>query len=187
MFALKWKSHDLVVDQSTFVQVMAWYPQTLSHYLNHCWPRSIMLQLSAIITWSYIKIYCLHHCRNWGTISISDWTHKRHAIPHPNRVFYEYFWENWWRYNGTTLYYINGLQWVFSYYSFFLQFNIFMTHMSNYGNDRLALYLFESEVKFVQCWTNLQLKTAPPLEIARMYFEEFPDEEYPIWRVRVYF
>ncbi|GAB6028457.1 hypothetical protein CHUAL_002617 [Chamberlinius hualienensis] len=59
--------------------------------------------------------------------------------------------------------------------------NIFMTHLSNYGNDRLALYTFESVVKFVQCWTNLQLKTIPPLQLAEKYFQLYPEEEDPIW------
>ena len=28
-------------DESTLIQVMAWYHQATSHYLNHCWPRSL--------------------------------------------------------------------------------------------------------------------------------------------------
>ncbi len=60
---------------------------------------------------------------------------------------------------------------------------MFMTHMSNYGNDRLGLYTFESVVKFVQCWTNLQLKSLPPLDLARLYFKMYPDEKDPVWRV----
>ena len=59
-----------------------------------------------------------------------------------------------------------------------------MTHLSNYGNDRLALYTFESMVKVISCWTNLQLKTVPPLQLAQKYFEMYPEEEDPIWRVR---
>lgn len=59
--------------------------------------------------------------------------------------------------------------------------NIFMTHLSNYGNDRLALYTFESVVNFVHCWTNLQLMTLPPLQLADKYFQMFPEESDPIW------
>lgn len=59
--------------------------------------------------------------------------------------------------------------------------NIFMTHMSNYGNDRLALYTFESVVKFLQCWTNLRLTTAPPLQIGERYFQLYPEEADPVW------
>ncbi|WAQ95413.1 NDST4-like protein [Mya arenaria] len=44
--------------------------------------------------------------------------------------------------------------------------NIYMTHLSNYGNDRLALYTFESVIKFVQCWTNLKLKQGTPMDHA---------------------
>uniref|UniRef100_A0A7R9PPV4 [heparan sulfate]-glucosamine N-sulfotransferase n=1 Tax=Timema genevievae TaxID=629358 RepID=A0A7R9PPV4_TIMGE len=59
--------------------------------------------------------------------------------------------------------------------------NIFMTHMPNYGNDRLALYTFESVFKFVQCWTNLRLLTAPPLQLGERYFQLFSDEVSPVW------
>lgn len=59
--------------------------------------------------------------------------------------------------------------------------NIFMTHMSNYGNDRLALYTFESVIKFLQCWTNLRLSTAPPLQLGERYFQLYPEEGDPVW------
>ncbi|XP_035387276.1 bifunctional heparan sulfate N-deacetylase/N-sulfotransferase 2 [Electrophorus electricus] len=60
--------------------------------------------------------------------------------------------------------------------------SIFMTHLSNYGNDRLGLYTFESLVKFVQCWTNLHLQTLPPLKLAEKYFQIFPEERDPLWQ-----
>ncbi|KAI1236412.1 hypothetical protein IHE44_0001704, partial [Lamprotornis superbus] len=60
--------------------------------------------------------------------------------------------------------------------------SIFMTHLSNYGNDRLGLYTFESLVKFVQCWTNLRLQTLPPVQLAKKYFEIFPQEKNPLWQ-----
>lgn len=66
---------------------------------------------------------------------------------------------------------------------FLFQFNIFMTHLSNYGNDRLGLYVFESAVKFLDCWTNLKLKQVPPIEMAMKYFDMFPEESSPVWRV----
>lgn len=59
--------------------------------------------------------------------------------------------------------------------------NIFMTHMSNYGNDRLALYTFESVIKFIQCWTNLRLSSAPPLLLGERYFQLYPEEADPVW------
>jgi len=62
-----------------------------------------------------------------------------------------------------------------------------MTHLSNYGNDRLGLYTFESLVKFVQCWTNLRLQTLPPVQLAKKYFEIFPQEKNPLWQVRKLF
>ncbi|XP_045576703.1 bifunctional heparan sulfate N-deacetylase/N-sulfotransferase 2 isoform X1 [Salmo salar] len=60
--------------------------------------------------------------------------------------------------------------------------SIFMTHLSNYGNDRLGLYTFESLVKFVQCWTNLRLQTLPPIQLADKYFQIFPEERDPLWQ-----
>lgn len=67
---------------------------------------------------------------------------------------------------------------------YYFQISIFMTHLSNYGNDRLGLYTFESLVKFVQCWTNLRLQTLPPVQLAKKYFEIFPQEKNPLWQVR---
>jgi hypothetical protein len=58
-----------------------------------------------------------------------------------------------------------------------------MTHMSNYGNDRLALYTFESAAKFLQCWTNLQLQSIPPVQLAEKYFRMYPEESDPVWGV----
>ena len=60
-----------------------------------------------------------------------------------------------------------------------------MTHLSNYGNDRLGLYTFESLVRFLQCWTRLRLQTLPPVPLARKYFELFPQERSPLWQVWV--
>ncbi|RWS12531.1 Bifunctional heparan sulfate N-deacetylase/N-sulfotransferase-like protein [Dinothrombium tinctorium] len=68
------------------------------------------------------------------------------------------------------------------FYSFvFNPISVFMTHMSNYGNDRLALYTFESVIKFVQCWTNLRLQILPPIQLATKYFQMHPEESDPIW------
>lgn len=63
--------------------------------------------------------------------------------------------------------------------------SIFMTHLSNYGNDRLALYTFESVIKFIKCWTNLNLQTVPPLQLGEKYFHLYPEEKDPIWGVSV--
>ena len=37
-----WMSLDLIDDQSTLVQVIAWCCQATSHYLSQCWPRSLL-------------------------------------------------------------------------------------------------------------------------------------------------
>ena len=36
--ALRLMSLDFIDDMVTLVQIMAWYHQTSSHYLSHCWP-----------------------------------------------------------------------------------------------------------------------------------------------------
>ena len=58
-----------------------------------------------------------------------------------------------------------------------------MTHLSNYGNDRLALYTFDKLVNFVKQWTNFKLQTLPPKQLAEKYFELYPEEQEPLWGV----
>uniref|UniRef100_A0A3B3Q680 Bifunctional heparan sulfate N-deacetylase/N-sulfotransferase 1 n=1 Tax=Paramormyrops kingsleyae TaxID=1676925 RepID=A0A3B3Q680_9TELE len=60
--------------------------------------------------------------------------------------------------------------------------SVFMTHLSNYGNDRLGLYTFKNLVKFIQTWSNLKLQTLPPVQLAQRYFQIFPQERDPIWQ-----
>ncbi|XP_031415841.1 bifunctional heparan sulfate N-deacetylase/N-sulfotransferase 4 [Clupea harengus] len=60
--------------------------------------------------------------------------------------------------------------------------SIFMTHLSNYGNDRLGLYTFANLATFLQCWTNLRLHTLPPLQLAHKYFQLFPEQRHPLWQ-----
>ncbi|XP_039615545.1 bifunctional heparan sulfate N-deacetylase/N-sulfotransferase 4 [Polypterus senegalus] len=60
--------------------------------------------------------------------------------------------------------------------------SIFMTHLSNYGNDRLGLYTFVNLANFVQCWTNLKLQTLPPVQLAQKYFQLFPEQKDPVWQ-----
>lgn len=65
----------------------------------------------------------------------------------------------------------------------FLKISIFMTHLSNYGNDRLGLYTFVNLANFVHTWTNLKLQTLPPIQLAHKYFELFPEQKDPLWQV----
>jgi len=67
--------------------------------------------------------------------------------------------------------------------SFPLQISIFMTHLSNYGNDRLGLYTFKHLVRFLNSWTNLKLQTLPPVQLAQKYFQIFSEEKDPLWQV----
>ncbi|XP_041613545.1 bifunctional heparan sulfate N-deacetylase/N-sulfotransferase 4 isoform X2 [Vulpes lagopus] len=60
--------------------------------------------------------------------------------------------------------------------------SIFMTHLSNYGNDRLGLYTFVNLANFVQSWTHLKLQTLPPVQLAHKYFELFPEQKDPLWQ-----
>lgn len=63
------------------------------------------------------------------------------------------------------------------------QISIFMTHLSNYGNDRLGLYTFVHLASFLRSWTNLKLHTLPPLQLAHKYFQLFPEQRNPLWQV----
>ncbi|XP_046899007.1 bifunctional heparan sulfate N-deacetylase/N-sulfotransferase 1-like [Hypomesus transpacificus] len=60
--------------------------------------------------------------------------------------------------------------------------SIFMTHLSNYGNDRLGLYTFKKLVAFTQTWTHLRLQTLAPVQLAHKYFSIFPQDKDPIWQ-----
>ena len=62
-----------------------------------------------------------------------------------------------------------------------------MTHMTNYGNDQLALYTVSRLVNFVHRWTNLELKYAEPTELADIYFKLFPKDKVPVWLVSYVF
>ena len=62
-----------------------------------------------------------------------------------------------------------------------------MTHMTNYGNDQLALYTVSRLVNFVHRWTNLELKYAEPTELADIYFNLFPKDKVPVWLVSYIF
>ena len=60
---------------------------------------------------------------------------------------------------------------------------MFMTHVTNYAVDRLALELFDKLFTFVQEWTNIQLVSDSPLTLGRKYFEIFPEDKTPFWTV----
>ena len=59
--------------------------------------------------------------------------------------------------------------------------SIFMTHMPNYCCDRTAPYTFESVANFISCYTNLDLRTLPPTQLAEKYFNLFPEEKTAVW------
>ena len=51
----------------------------------------------------------------------------------------------------------------------------------NYGNDRIATFLYKNIFEFISNWTNLQFYTLPPIQLVKQYFEFFPEEREPIW------
>lgn len=59
--------------------------------------------------------------------------------------------------------------------------SIFMTHMPNYCCDRTAPYTFETVANFISCYTNLDLRTLPPTQLAEKYFNLFPEEKTAVW------
>jgi hypothetical protein len=58
---------------------------------------------------------------------------------------------------------------------------IFMTHMTNYANDRLALYVFRRLLNYINEWTNLELNYLKPIELAKKYFQLNPSDAEPLW------
>lgn len=58
---------------------------------------------------------------------------------------------------------------------------IFMTHFTNYANDRIALFVFKHLFEYVHKWTNLNFKSLAPLKIAEKYFELFKEDTDPLW------
>ena len=58
---------------------------------------------------------------------------------------------------------------------------VFMTHMTNYANDRLGLFLFKNLFEFISKWTNIELVSLPPFKLAHKYFELYPENQKPIW------
>ena len=61
--------------------------------------------------------------------------------------------------------------------------SVFMTHVPNYSNDRLAIFLFENVFRFLSCWTNLKFYSLPPLDMVKKYFELNPEDKEPLWTV----
>ena len=56
-----------------------------------------------------------------------------------------------------------------------------MTHLQNYGNDRLGIYTFDKVFRLFYLATTFDMKTLPPAEMAYRYFKKYPDERLPIW------
>ena len=63
---------------------------------------------------------------------------------------------------------------------------IFMTHIGNYGGDRLAVFLLENVFEFLSKWTTLTFVAMPPLKVVEKYFELNPNEREPVWEVIKY-
>lgn len=63
------------------------------------------------------------------------------------------------------------------------KFSIFMTHQQNYANDRIGAFTFLNLINFLKCWTNLRLRWVPPLEMANLYFQQYPNERQLLYTV----
>ena len=62
--------------KSTLVQVMAWCCQATSHYMSHCWPRSISPQCITKPQWvKYILAYSVLSCSEEMLIYICTFYH----------------------------------------------------------------------------------------------------------------
>ena len=56
-----------------------------------------------------------------------------------------------------------------------------MTHMNNYANDRLGLYVFNKLFEFMSKWTNLKFVSLEPVQMAEKYFQMYPQDAEPRW------
>jgi heparan sulfate N-deacetylase/N-sulfotransferase NDST2 len=63
----------------------------------------------------------------------------------------------------------------------FNQILIYMTHMTNYGNDRLGLFVFKYLFEYIHKWTNLKFVSIPPVDMGEKYFELHPKQREPLW------
>ena len=66
---LGWKLNDLFDGESRFVQVMAWWHQATSHYLNQCWPRftdAIWCLLATMGEWDVTVVCSIQSTRVRG-------------------------------------------------------------------------------------------------------------------------
>lgn len=58
-----------------------------------------------------------------------------------------------------------------------------MTHSGNYARDHLASELFTLLFDFIRKWTQIELVTDTPINLANTYFEIFPEDKQPMWTV----
>ena len=80
---LMWMSLDFTDDLSTLVQVITWCRQATSHYLNHCWPRSLTPYAVTRPQWVNSSRPSEAHMRNSINFIGSDsglWSRRRQAI-----------------------------------------------------------------------------------------------------------
>ena len=79
---LKWKPQNNFDEKSALVQVMAWWHQATSHYLNQCWPRSMSQYGVTRLQrhWLYSLLLC---GRDSLCILSIDQIHKSHNEPVP--------------------------------------------------------------------------------------------------------
>ena len=95
------------------------------HIVNYCYPTDSIFHIRMLLLWRVQYIYTVkcrynpvhyskilhNNCRNSGRITISirisirGWAHKRHPISRTDeRNMGCVLWQNWPRYNGSTLY-----------------------------------------------------------------------------------
>ena len=67
--ALRWTSLDLSDDKSKLVQGMAWCCQATSHYLNNCWPGSLLPYGVTRPQWVNITQHWTKHSNDKGGTS----------------------------------------------------------------------------------------------------------------------
>ena len=72
---------NLLDDQSTLVQVMAWGCQATSHYLSQCWPRSLLPHGITRWQWVTIRPPKVSKLQHWEWISLSHSKYLTGTLP----------------------------------------------------------------------------------------------------------
>uniref|UniRef100_UPI00398E9AF3 bifunctional heparan sulfate N-deacetylase/N-sulfotransferase 4-like isoform X2 n=1 Tax=Pristiophorus japonicus TaxID=55135 RepID=UPI00398E9AF3 len=161
-----------------YVNEFWWFPHMWSHMQPHLFHNESVLAEQMILN----KEFALEH---GIPIDMGYAVAPHHSGVYPVHVQLYEAWKKVWgiKVTSTEEYpHLKPARYRHGFIHSGIMISIFMTHLSNYGNDRLGLYTFVNLANFVHCWTNLKLQTMPPVQLAHKYFALFPEQKEPLWQ-----